>query len=217
MEIPDFGGKGLARIKEISNWVDRQLKPVKMTTTGLLRLGSRTPKKVLESGKFAPVLGCFDKAIVIASLLKDNGFQTSLVLQQVLQEGKPISCHFAVEATKGGKTFAVDPHPTRTDFYESPLPKEIRGKMSSPFKGKSDVIYKIVLQNPLPANHWNTKGFKMAGLKSGVAVLKRAGVKIPGFAAFSFGRITGSLNKRQGKKGSLNERITRAVARRKHR
>jgi hypothetical protein len=201
LNIPKFEGAGIETVRGISDWVDSQLQPVRMNVLGLLRLGTRTPKQVLERGKFAPVLGCFDKSIIIASLLKDSGFDTSLVLQQVLQNGKPISCHFAIEAQKNGKIFAVDPHPKRTDFYETSLPSSIPGRMSSPFNGASEVVYKIVHRKKLPENHWNIRGYSLAGFRTALGVLKIAGVSKAGFARFSITRIRG-----QAKRGTTAKR-----------
>ncbi|MFA6065286.1 MAG: hypothetical protein WC746_05580 [archaeon] len=214
VDIPKFNGTGMALAREVSEWVNAQLSPTQMTVVGLLRLGSRTPMQVLERGKFAPILGCYDKSIIIASIMKDHGYDSRIILQQVLSEGKPISCHFAVDAKRDAERIGIDPHPFRTDFYPNGVPENVPGKMTSPFEGKQEVVYRKVKEHQVNGNHWNTPGYKLAGLRTGLGVLTAAGVPKVTFAKFAWGRIKGPKNK-SVKKGSLSERAARVAQRKK--
>jgi hypothetical protein len=162
-ELPELEGTPHEQVKAAVDWMKTTL-DTPQGISGFPSVGKRTVQEIIDSGKIVASFGCVDKAAVLGTVLKANGFDAFIIGERMLINGKAVSIHFTVEVQKGNYKFVLDPKTATVSIKRNWHASTRAGKVSKPFEGSRDVIYERFGRQSVPENALNKRSFHVVGL-----------------------------------------------------
>jgi len=163
--LPAFHGSSEQALKRAIAWAEKSINFSAIRLSEMPKLGSRTVRQILSGAKVSGFFGCLDKAAVIGTALKENGFEVSLVTERMKSGKGPNGLHFSLKAEKDGEKFTVDSLPHETRLIKGWREKDYSFEARLPMGIKAKVESRQVLEKPIPAKAIDTGVFRLAGIR----------------------------------------------------
>ena len=110
LELPIFRGSQERKVSESMRWVMKNIEKRRWTNRELEeKFGRRTVAEILNEGHTCYMNPCADYTFLVTELLKENGFDLTLVVEELKLPKKTYSeLHFALELFVDDKLHFVD-------------------------------------------------------------------------------------------------------------
>ena len=110
LELPVFEGSQMEKVSQILDWIGKNIEKRRWTDEEIEeKFAKRSAVEILNDGHTCYMNPCGDYTFVTAEILKRNGFDVTLVIEELKRPHKEYAeIHFAIELSMDGEHYFIE-------------------------------------------------------------------------------------------------------------